>query len=91
MAKEKNIVAALAACKVALEVHVATTDLADQCHSSFDLAAIQAANTALSSWEVRVGSVDTISIQREAAVAQQQAQTAREELINQGLVSVEDQ
>ena len=66
-------------------------DLADQCHSSFDLAAIQAANTALSSWEVRVGSVDTISIQREAAVAQQQAQTAREELINQGLVSVEDQ
>ena len=75
MSKEQNIIAALAVCKVALEVHVATTDLADQCHSSFDIAAIQAANTALSS----VGAGDTTSVEHAAVAAQQQAQTAREE------------
>ena len=50
----QELVAALAVCKVALEIHTDTNNLADQCHSRFDLAAIQAANTALSSFENRV-------------------------------------
>tara|TARA_R100000656_G_scaffold117679_1_gene91116 strand:- start:94 stop:342 length:249 start_codon:yes stop_codon:yes gene_type:complete len=81
MAKEKNIVAALAACKVALEMHTRTTDLVDQCHSSFDLAAIEAANTVLNS----VGAGNTTSVEHAAVAAQQQAQTAREELIKKAL------
>mgnify|MGYP003649431160 CR=1 FL=1 len=70
--------------------HTDTNNLADQCHSRFDLAAIQAANTALSSFENRVGSVDTINIQFEAISASQEAGLAREKLIEQGVVSADE-
>jgi hypothetical protein len=86
----QELVAALAVCKVALEIHTDTNNLADQCHSRFDLAAIQAANTALSSFENRVGSVDTINIQFEAISASREAGMAREKLIEQGVVSADE-
>jgi uncharacterized membrane protein YqiK len=56
-ASHDALVAALAVCSAALTVHTMTSEPEDQCHSRFDLAALESANKTLSKLGVSITSL----------------------------------